>query len=187
MTDERGQHRPQHDEVGGPSAAVQAALVTEATKKTGLVWVTVGNRRPHPVWHVWHEGAAYVITGGAEQPLPGISDGQRVLVTVPSKETGGRVVSWLADAALPGADTEEWQRVVPQLHAKRLNAADGEDQPRRWARECTLVRLDPTGRVTEGPGAMPDTAHAAPPPDTSAVTSPPLPYVLGRRRRGGRS
>lgn len=165
--------------------AVRAALVAEATKKTGLIWVTVGDRRPHPVWHVWHEGAAYVITGAAEQPLPGIAGEGRVTVTVSSKETGGRVVSWLADVALPAADTEEWQRVVPELHAKRLNAADGEDQPRRWARESMLVRLEPTGRITEAPGAMPDTAHAAPPPPTPAVTSPPLPYVLGRRRRRG--
>lgn len=57
--------------------ASRAALLDEAMKKSGLVWVTVPGRRPAPVWYVWRGGAdpaAYVLTGGGEQPVPGLLD-----------------------------------------------------------------------------------------------------------------
>ena len=57
------------------------ALVAEAMKRTALVWLSyAGSDRAWPVWHVWHEGAAYVVCGGAEQPLPGIENVAQVAV-----------------------------------------------------------------------------------------------------------
>lgn len=171
-----------------PEPPDQARLVEEATKKSGLVWITLpGLQQPRAAWHLWHDGAAYVVSGGIEQPLPGIADAGWVTVTVRSKDKGGRLVSWTAGVSRVEPDTQEWDEVVPMLHAKRLNAPDGEDQPRRWARESVVVRLRPTGETIERPGAMPDGAHAAPPVPTPATTAPPLPYVLGRRGNRHRS
>ncbi|MQA87703.1 MAG: hypothetical protein GEV03_24535 [Streptosporangiales bacterium] len=161
-----------------------ARLVEEATKKAGLVWLHLpGVGQPRAAWHLWRDGAAYLVADGLEQPLPGLVEAGRVAVTVPSKDKGGRLVTWIAAVSRVEPGTEEWDRVVPLLHAQRLNAPDGEEQPRRWARESVVVRLDPTGEVSEVPEAMPQNSDAAPPVPTTATTAPPLPYVLGRRRR----
>ena len=122
-----------------------SALVDEATKRSAVVWIT-GSSGTHPVWHLWHDGRAYVVTGGLEQPLPGVEPGGRAVVAVRSKATqSDLLVQWEAavDAVLPGS--EAWDEVVPLLHAKRLNPPDGVQQPARWARESTVLRLTPTG------------------------------------------
>lgn len=159
-------------------------LVEEATKKSGLVWVRpAGSTRAHPAWHVWTGGAAYVVLGGSEQPLPGLVDAERAEVTVPSKDTGGRLVTWVAQVTRVLPDAQEWQDVVPALAAKRLNAVDSEEQVQRWAREAAVIRLAPTGEVPQAPGTMPTDGGAAPPPPSPATTSGPPPFVLGRSRR----
>lgn len=171
-------------ERAAPNGFDRSALVEEATKKAGLLWLSEPETgRARAAWHLWQEGAAYVVTGGVEQPLPGVVDAERVTVTVPSKDKGGRLVSWIAQVTHVAPGSDEWERVVPDLHGKRLNAPDGEDQPQRWARESVLLRLQPLGEVVEAPGDMPDGEHAAPPPPSPATTSGPLPYVLGRRRK----
>src|SRR6266536_1332432 len=46
-----------------------AAVVAEATRRAGLVWLTVpGQARAYPAWHLWREppGAAYLATGPGE-------------------------------------------------------------------------------------------------------------------------
>ncbi|HEY3261759.1 MAG TPA: hypothetical protein VGJ95_16090 [Pseudonocardiaceae bacterium] len=158
-----------------------ARLVEEASKKAGIVWITVPGERARPAWHHWHDGADHVVTGGLEQPLPGLADGVLAEVTVPSKDTGRRLVTWVARATEVPPGGPQWEAVVPAMHAKRLNPPDGDRQPQRWAEECTLLRLEPTGEVREAPGAMPDGSGAAPPAPTPASTSGPLPFVLGRR------
>ena len=128
---------------------VVPALVEEATRRSAVVWVTPdGADRAFPVWHLWHEGRAYVVTGGLEQPLPGGATAQRAVVLVRSKaKQNDRLVQWVADVdpVLPG--TPEWDEVVPLLHAKRLNPPDGDAQPARWARESVVLRLTPTGEL----------------------------------------
>lgn len=156
------------------------ALVAEASRKSGLLWVTVGDRRARPVWHVWHEGGAYIVLGGVEQDLPGLETVRTVTVTVRSKDKGGRLLSWIAKPRRVAPDGQEWSAVVALLHAQRLNPADGEEQPNRWRRDSQVYRLEPTGIVTERPGAMPDTSQAAPPPPSPAITRGRLPFVLGR-------
>src|SRR5207249_3261313 len=103
-------------------------------------------------------------------------------VTVRSKTTGGRLLTWRAAVTRVAPGTEEWDRIVPELLAKRLNAPDGQQAAERWARESVLVRLAPTGVLLESPDSPPSTSGAAPPPPTPATTSGPLPFVLGRRR-----
>jgi hypothetical protein len=165
----------------------EMALVAEATKKAGLVWLQIGSSPyARAAWHVWLDGAAYVVYGGAEQPLPGLESADRVVVTVPSKDKGGRLVTWVARPHLVEPGSAQWDTAAPALHAKRLNAPDGEQQPARWARESRIVRLEPTGEVLERPGAMPTRSQAAPPRPSRATTLGPLPFVIGRatgRRR----
>lgn len=149
-----------------PPALPDAALVEEACKKSGLLWVAVPGMRDRVVWHVWHEvdgrGAAYLVTGGGEQNVPGLSDGQLVRITVRSKDKGGRLATWsgLVGRVEPGG--AEWAEVVPTLHAKRLNARDGEAQPERWAAHSVVYRIVPQGPLLEGPGRYAKASGAAP-------------------------
>ena len=169
---------------GTVGVAAPVGLVAEATKKAGLVWITaIGTRRARPAWHHWQGAAAYVLTGGSEQALPELAEASHAEVTVPSKDSGGRLISWIAGVTRVVPGSEEWLQVIPELTSKRLNALDSENQADRWARECTLLRLEPTGRVTQAPGAMSEDAGAAPPQATPATTSGPPPFVLGRARR----
>lgn len=126
-------------------------LVEEATRRSALVWVTPdGAAAPRPVWHVWHDGCAYVVVGGLEQSLPGAAEAARAVVAVRSRERrGGLLVQWVAGVEVVEPGSAQWQQVVPVLHAARLNAPDGEEQPQRWARESTVLRLSPTGEQTE--------------------------------------
>jgi hypothetical protein len=166
-------------------------LVEEACKKASLIWIATPRggeseapttyARPRAAWHAWHDGAAYVVTGGIEQPIPGIDSAGTVRITVRSKDTGGRLVTWLATPQVVEAGSDEWTAVVPDLHAKRLNPPDGEQQPERWGRESRIYRLEPTGEVPEVPGAMPTGSQAAAPPPSPATTRGPLPFVIGRR------
>ncbi|CAM5403858.1 hypothetical protein AB0B30_26300 [Streptomyces narbonensis] len=160
-----------------------SALVEEATKKSGLVWVR-GTGPARALWHVWHDGAAHVVGDGpGEQPLPGLADGGTAEVTVRSKDKGGRLVAWTASVRELAPGTEEWDAAVAELKGKRLNASDGEAMPGRWARECRVLRLDPRSSTTE----LPDGSLAAVPLASEATTRRPvpaaLPKLLFRKRR----
>lgn len=163
--------------------AFARALVEEATKKAGLVWLTVPGRPAQAVWHIWHEGAAYVVGGGIEQPLPDLPSAATVTVTVPSKDKGGRLVTWVAAPRLIEPGTPQWDAAVAPLHAQRLNPPDGEREPRRWAEQSQIWRLEPTGAIAEQPGEMPEDSGAAVPLPSTATTRGRLPFVIGRRAR----
>jgi hypothetical protein len=164
--------------------ALAAALVDEALRKSSLLWLgTRSADRPVAVWHAVTDGAAHVVGGGLEQELPDLADGDEVEVTVRSKDTGGRLVSFVAVVREVRPGDTAWDTVVADLHAKRLNPPDGESQPLRWARESRVLRLQPTGKVLERPGHLSHRSHAAEPPGSPATTRGPLPFVIGRRAR----
>ena len=101
------------------------ALIAEGTRRAGVIWLTVpGRDRPVPAWHIWRDppGAAYVVTGPGEQPLPGVAGAARVTVTVPSKDTGGELVTWAAGVHRMAPGSPEWDAVIGALAAARLNA-----------------------------------------------------------------
>lgn len=153
------------------------ALVEEATKKSGLIWVR-GSGPARAMWHVWHEGTALLVGDGpGEQPLPaGIADGAAADVTVRSKDKGGRLVSWTAAVAVLAPHSEEWEAAVAELKGKRLNAPDFEQMTERWARECRVVRLTPGDSRTD----YTDESQAAAPLPTGATTRLPAPAALPR-------
>ncbi|MEV7427274.1 MULTISPECIES: hypothetical protein [unclassified Streptomyces] len=161
------------------------ALVEEATKKSGLVWVR-GSGPDRPLWHVWHEGAAVLVGDGpGEQPLPGLVAGSTAEVTVRSKDKGGRLVVWTAAVVELAPHSPEWEAAVAELKGKRLNAPDAEVMTERWARECRVLRLVPGDSTTE----LPSGSLAAAPLPTGATTREPVPASLGRLlfRRGKKS
>jgi hypothetical protein len=174
-------------DAGVPDKPTLATIIDEASKKSGLIWVRPTGHGHHAqaVWHVWQDGAAWVLSGGIEQPVPDL--GTRAYVTVRSKDKGSRLVTWVADAARVVPESQEWQDVTPTLLAKRLNLPDGDEAPVRWARECTLWRLTPTGEVTESPDEPSTTSHAVAPPPTKARSHVPRPlHLRGRPARRGR-
>ncbi|GAA2455974.1 hypothetical protein ACFPFX_22905 [Streptomyces mauvecolor] len=160
------------------------ALVEEATKKSGLIWVRGTGVAERALWHVWLDGSAYVVGGGpGEQPLEGLTDGGTAAVTVRSKDKGGRLVAWTATVSEIPSGTPAWDAAVAELKGKRLNAPDGEAMPARWAAECRLLSLTPTG----GLGAAPEGSLATPPVPSPATTRhavpAALPSLLFRRKR----
>jgi hypothetical protein len=163
----------------------EAALVEEATKKTGLMWIDVpGLPQPRAAWHIWHStpehgGAAYLVTGGeGEQPLPGLPEAERVTVTVSSKDKGGRLVSWVAEVSEVEPGTEEWDAVVPVLAKERLNG--DQEQAERWAKESYVIRLTPVGETTTD---HPAGYAAVRPVPTPATTAGKGPFMIGAKRR----
>ncbi|MER6016108.1 hypothetical protein [Streptomyces bluensis] len=161
------------------------ALVEEATKKSGLIWVQGTGAPSRALWHVWHEGAACVVGDGpGEQPLPGLVDGAEAVVTVRSKDKGGRLTTWTAKVTELAPGSPAWDAAVAELKGKRLNAPDGEALPERWSRECRVLRLEPTGATVP----LPDSSLAAAPLPSPAVTRRPIPaglprLLLKRRKR----
>ncbi|WP_458245534.1 hypothetical protein [Streptomyces sp. MAI_2237] len=167
------------------SELLDQALVEEATKKSGLIWVRGAGVPARALWHVWHEGAACVVGDGpGEQPLSGLADGGPAEVTVRSKDKGGRLVTWPATVVELASGSEAWQAAVAELKGKRLNAPDGEAMPERWARECRVLRLEPAGTPTP----LPDGSLAEAPLPTPATTRRPvpagLPRLLFKKKRG---
>src|SRR5262249_35252267 len=101
------------------------ALIAEATRRAGVIWLAVpGRDKPFPAWHLWRDppGAAYLVTRPGEQPLPGLAGAGRVTVTVPSKDTGGALVTWTAGVHRVEPGSAEWAAVIGPLAAGRLNA-----------------------------------------------------------------
>ncbi|MEV5344475.1 hypothetical protein [Streptomyces achromogenes] len=166
------------------SELLDRALIEEAVKKSGLIWVRgAGAPAARALWHVWHEGAVCVVGDGpGEQPLAGLADESLAEVSVRSKDKGGRLVTFPATVSELASGSEEWEAAVAELKGKRLNAPDGEEMPARWARECRVLRLVPTGAVTP----LPDGNLAERPVPTPVTTRSPVPAGLPKllMRRG---
>lgn len=170
--------------------AFATALIAELGKKTGVCWLRYdaagdqpGAGRPRPAWHVWYDDALHLVAGGREQPLPGLAQADRVEVTMRSKDSGGRLVTWVGRPSVVRPDEEAWQGATDALVADRLNLEDLATAKDEWAAHSVVIRLDPTGELLEQPGALSSDDHAAAPPPTPATTRGPLPRVLHRRPR----
>ena len=116
-------------------------LVAEATRRSGVVWVSAPGVPPTLVWHLWHDDAAWLVVGGDEQQLPPL--GPSASVAVRSK-TGALVVTWQAAVSQVAPGSERWSEVVPLLAGERLNAPSVTDLPARWAAASTVLELRPT-------------------------------------------
>lgn len=167
-----------------PADALDAALVEEAAKKSGLLWLDLPDLpQPRAAWHLWHEGSAYVLTGGdGEQPMPGLPEAGHVTVILRGKDKGGRLVSFTAACERVEPGSETWDAVAPLLAKDRLNAPSHEGQLERWARESYIVRLTPDGGIARAPGEPSDYATVRP-VETPATTASAPPRMYGAKRR----
>lgn len=162
------------------------ALIEETAKKSALVWVRGPGAGPaRALWHIWHDGAVWIVGGPGEQPLDGLglTDGGAATVSARSKDKGGRLVVWPARVEEPATGDEAREAAVEELRGKRLNAPDTGGLAERWAAECRVLRLAPAGPASQRPGAMPSAPESAPPLPTPATTRGPRPTGLPTRRR----
>lgn len=154
-------------------------LIEEAMKKAAIAWISVDGAPATLVWCLPAEGALWVVTGPGEQDLPGLAGADLAEVTLRG-DHGGRIVTFPASVARLDPAGEEWSAVVPQLAGKRLNAPlAAEALAARWASECTVSKLTPTG----DPAGMSDDSLAEPPRETPARYRPRTPFHLHRVRR----
>ena len=144
-----------------------SALLSEAGKKSGLLWIDIPGDRAWPAWHVWLDGAGYVVTGPGEQHLPALPTD--VAVTFRSKDKGGRLVKVAAHATVVTPADPAWEPATTALKASRLNSPAG-DTMARWAAEATVYALTPHGDALEGPGSYSTETGAAQPALTPATT-----------------
>ena len=177
--------------VGGPPAWV-APIIDAATKKSDLVWISVPDQQSasaqsaRPAWHVWHQGAAYLVFDGSEQRMPGLAEADSVVVTVRSKDKWGTIVAWRAAVEMVPAGTPAWNDVTPLLVGKRLNNRDGDAAPARWAKECRIARLVPTGDLIEEPGNLRSDSRRESPPPSPASTETRIPITFHGRPKARR-
>jgi hypothetical protein len=163
-----------------------SVLLSEAGKKSGLLWIDIPGDRAWPAWHVWLDGTGYVVTGPGEQHLPWLPTD--VAVTFRSKDKGGRLVSVAAHATVVKPDDEAWEAATAALKASRLNSPAG-DTVARWAAEATVYALTPYGDALQSPGSYSQESGAATPAPTGATTLRWHPWHIKGRpkwRRGTR-
>jgi len=163
-----------------------SALLSEAGKKSGLLWIDVPGDRAWPAWHVWLDGTAYVVSGPGEQSLPWLPP--ELSVTFRSKSTGGRLVTVPASATIVKPEDEGWEAATAALKASRLNAPAG-DTITRWATDNTLYALTPHDEALQGPGSYSQECGEAQPAPTPATTRTWQPWHIKGRpkwRRGTR-
>ena len=132
----------------GDAGDLTRALVAELSKRTGVCWIRHEDRT-HPVWHVWCDGAVCLVSGGSEQPMPDLADGDRVEVLMRSKDTGGRLLTWTGEVSVVGPGDAEWGSTTAALVAARLNLPDPATAADRWARDSVVRRVVPTGDALE--------------------------------------
>lgn len=164
-----------------PPPAAVAALLSEAMTKSGVLWIEVDDDRTWPAWHVWDDGAAYVVSGPGEQPLPWLPPDVRLVLR--SQDTGGRLLTIRAHAHVLEPGTTMWMRAAGLLKASRLNAVD--DSISRWQQECTITAFLPFDAPLEAPGSYAAGSGRAEPARTTATTARWRPWHWGGRAGKG--
>ncbi|MBP2707646.1 hypothetical protein JOL79_28075 [Microbispora sp. RL4-1S] len=120
-------------------------LIEEGAKKSNVLWLVLPSG-PRLAWHVWHDGAICLVTGGGEQSLPGLAEAAEVEVVLRSKDNGAELVRF--PAAVEVVDQASAPDVVAALARERLNAPDAAGLPARWAERSAVVRLVPRPAVS---------------------------------------
>ena len=125
------------------------ALAAELARKSGTCWLRRPGEPARAAWHVWHDDALCLVSGGEEQRLPLLEDGDRVEVLMRSTDTGGLALTWLGRVSVVRPGDEAWPATTAALVAGRLNLRDLATAPDRWARESTVLRITPTGEAAD--------------------------------------
>ena len=112
------------------------ALIAEATKRAGLIWITVPDAaipggagggatgRPHPVWHVWRD-VAYVLTGPGEPGPAGfgrvVRDYRRAAVVARADRIVLPGVGHMVQNAAPELVEHEIDAMIGRNHISATN------------------------------------------------------------------
>ena len=157
------------------------ALVAEAMKKAAIVWVSTAADQPaYPLWCFPIDDALYVVTGGDEQPAPGLTSVDTATISARG-DHGGRIVSWPARVEPVRPGTEAWTAAAPGLAGKRLNASGTIDAlVEKWTTGATILRLVPIDDDIE---PKTDGSEAAVPRPTPAVRRTAKPFRLHKVKR----
>jgi hypothetical protein len=167
----------------------QRALLDEALKKGALIWIYLGGSpryegRGHARWHAWSAGQVWLLTGPGEQPDPGLVAGGEVRVVVRSKDSRQHLLTFDATVSALAPGDEDWSAATAELVRTRLNLADADGAPTRWAEpEFRLYRLTPQLPLVEPPMDAKEPSRRAAPVPTPATTATRPPRVF--HRRGG--
>jgi hypothetical protein len=127
------------------------ALAAELARKSGTCWLRHPGEPARAAWHVWHDESLCLVSGGEEQRLPRLDDGDLVEVLMRSADTGGLALTWLGRVSVVRPDDEAWPPTTAALVAGRLNLRDLATAADRWASESTVLRITPTGEAVDGP------------------------------------
>jgi len=149
--------------------AEQSALIAQVCSTSSLLWLRpVDSDRPHLAWHAWSEDTVLVISGPGEQTLPQLSGAVEVITR--SKDTGVRLITFLARGQQLSAQDEGHREALDALAAARLNAQDPREQADRWREHGVVTRLTPMRVLAEGAGNDDSIAHLLVPPPSPATT-----------------
>jgi hypothetical protein len=143
------------------------ALVAEAMKKAAIIWITTADDQPpFPLWCLPSDGALFVVTGGDEQPAPGLAEADTATI-IARGDHGGRIVAWPVSVSRVTPDGDAWATIATALAGKRLNAALAVNALADvWASNCAIIRLTP---VADDIAPRPTGSGAAVPAPTSAA------------------
>jgi hypothetical protein len=120
-------------------------LIAEAMKKAAIVWLHIEHKQPVLIWTVWanEQGTCYVLFGGMEQQIPGLTNTAQCQVMVRSSDNGAHILTWEANVHQLEPDSAEWDAAVSVLLPKRLNLPDTPTAPQRWAKTSHIAALAP--------------------------------------------
>lgn len=130
-----------------PYGALVPGPIDAALSKSTIAWLAVpqedGSEVTKPIWYGYEEGQVYVLTGPAEQEIPGLTRASGARLIVRSKDVQSRVGD-VECIALVLAKDGEWERIARDVMiGRRLNLRDGEGAVDRWKKTCEMVQLTP--------------------------------------------
>jgi hypothetical protein len=142
------------------------ALAAEAARKSRICWLSYeyagGAETERLVWHVWHDEAVVVLLGEPGQVLGGVDQlapagpVEHASVTVRSKDTGGRLLTWVGPVEIVAPGTARWEEHAAALLGVRLNLAAPAAALEEWRSERTILRVGGSGATVAGPsGPLP--------------------------------
>jgi hypothetical protein len=156
------------------------ALVAEAMRKAAIAWIGTDGKPPYPIWCLWIDDALYVVSGGDEQPAPGLTETATATVSARG-DHDGRIVTWRANTERVAPDAEAWSDVATQLASKRLNSSGTiETVVERWATTAIITKLTPADDEIR---PATDGSEAAPPRETPASKRTAKPFKLHRVKK----
>lgn len=121
--------------------------IDQGLKRSDIIWLTPNTdpTRPLPVWFVYKEGKAFVLSGERQQIVPEARRVRDVHVVTRWKGRDAQLVEFDAAVRQITADQrQEFEEIAQLLLAKRQSVTGTpEENMERWLRECVILELTP--------------------------------------------